>query len=155
MISFTFWRELVFVILLVGMASVDWKKRVIPDRLLVAAVFNRVAWAVVQNEISIRVPSTLLLSALVPLCLLFLVLALEEWKGCGVMGGGDIKLLFVMALYSDWYQLLLILLAASLLGLLVAFVFRKKGDEALPFAPFLAIGYILIKSGFLSSLFLL
>ena len=101
MISFTFWREFIFVVLLVGMAWVDWKKRVIPDWLLVAAVFNRVVWAVVQNEISIRVPSTLLLSALVPLCLLFLVLALVEWKGCSVMGGGDIKLLFVMALYSD------------------------------------------------------
>lgn len=147
--------------MLLVMAEVDWKRRVIPDGLLLAAVFNRCVWAVAQNEISLRTLFTMAASAATALCLLVLVLALEELKGRGVMGGGDVKLLFVMALYLDWYHLLLALLAACVSGLFAALIFRKKGGDVIPFGPFLAIGYILqvgyilVKSSFLSSWFLL
>jgi len=71
------------------------------------------------------------------------VLAAEKLAEREVMGGGDIKLLFVLALYLNWAALLLALLAGCVLGLLWAILARKKRGTALPFGPFLAAGALL------------
>ena len=60
------------------------------------------------------------LACIVPAALLALVLAGEWLTGRELMGGGDIKLLFTLALYLTWAQLLLTLLAGCLLGLVWA-----------------------------------
>ena len=73
--------------------------------------------------------------------LLALVLAMEKLLGREAMGGGDVKLLAVLALYLGWAELFLTLLAGCLLGLAWAAVRRKK--DAIPFGPFLAAGAVL------------
>ena len=77
----------------------------------------------------------------IPAVLLALVLALEKLWGREAMGGGDIKLLFVLALYLGWGQLLLALLAGCLLGLVWTVAARRQG--AIPLGPFLAAGALL------------
>ena len=66
---------------------------------------------------------------------------LAEWVvGRDVMGGGDLKLLFVLALYLSWAQLLLTLLTGCLIGLVWAAATGGGRKDALAFGPFLAVG---------------
>ena len=78
-----------------------------------------------------------------PAALLALVLAGEWLTGRELMGGGDIKLLFTLALYLTWAQLLLTLLAGCLLGLVWAALSGRPQAAAVPFGPFLAAGAVL------------
>lgn len=128
--------------LLLAVSLADGAKRVIPDRLLLALAAGRLLWLPVLGP---AVPALLeaAKAAAVPAALLALVLAAEKLSGREVMGGGDIKLLFVLALWLTWAELLLTLLAGCLLGLLWAALTGRKQGAALPFGPFLAAGALL------------
>jgi len=128
--------------LLLAVSLTDGAKRVIPDRLLLLLAVNRLLWLPVLGP---AVPALLeaAKAAAVPAALLALVLAAEKLLDREVMGGGDIKLLFALALYLSWAALLLALLEGCLLGLLWAVLARKKRGAALSFGPFLAAGALL------------
>ena len=133
---------LVFAVLLLALSLTDTAKRIIPDRLLLLLAANRAAWFFVLGQGG----GALLAAAracAVPAALLALVLVMEKALGREAMGGGDIKLLFALALYLGWAELLLALLAACLLGLSRAALAGGKRGTAMPFGPFLAAGAIL------------
>ena len=134
------WLALAAVLL--ALSLIDQAKRIIPDWLLIVAAANRVLGFFVLGQGKGEALSALTACA-VPAVLLILVLLLEKLLGREAMGGGDIKLLFVLALYFNWAQLLLTLLAACLLGLLWAALTGGKKGTAMPFGPFLAAGCIL------------
>mgnify|MGYP002800030847 FL=1 len=69
--------------------------------------------------------------------LLLLFAAIISKDGTGI-GGGDIKLPAVQGYVYGPYRLAGILLTASLLASLAAFLFRKQ--KSIPFVPFLAAG---------------
>lgn len=125
--------------LLLCLSLADGAKRVLPGRLLLALAANRLVWFFVLKE-DFEAVLEALLACLVPLALLALVLLAERLMGREVMGGGDIKLLFVLALYLSWAQLLLTLLAGCLAGLVWAALAGRKRGTAVPFGPFLAAG---------------
>lgn len=125
--------------LLLSLSLTDGAKRIIPDQLLLALAANRLIWFFVLREEFSSV-FDILRACLVPLALLGLVLLAEKVLGREVMGGGDIKLMFVLALYLSWAQLLLTLLAGCLTGLIWAALAGQGRGKALPFGPFLAIG---------------
>ncbi len=126
--------------LLLAVSLRDWADRTIPDGLLAALAANRAVWLLVLREPLGEALTRIALACAVPAALLALVLVLEKLQDREVMGGGDIKLLFALALYLDWAQMLLGLLAACLLGLLGAALADKKRGAAVPFGPFLSAG---------------
>ena len=69
--------------------------------------------------------------------LLLLFAAIISKDGTGI-GGGDIKLTAVLGYVYGPYRLAGILLTASLLASLAAFLFRKQ--KSIPVVPFLAAG---------------
>lgn len=125
--------------LLLTLSLTDGAKRIIPDPLLLALAANRLIWFFVRKE-EFSAVFGVFKACLVPLALLALVLLAEKVTGREVMGGGDIKLLFALALYLSWAQLLLTLLAGCLAGLLWAALAGQKRGAAVPFGPFLAAG---------------
>lgn len=125
--------------LLLCLSLTDGAKRLIPDGLLLALAANRLVWFFALKE-EFCVVFDIFKACLVPLALLALVLLAERLMGREVMGGGDLKLLFVLALYLGWAQMLLCLLAGCLLGLLWAVPAGRKRGAAVPFGPFLAAG---------------
>lgn len=128
--------------LLLALSLADCARRIIPDKLLLALAANRVVWFFVLGHGASQALDTLLACA-VPAALLALVLLWEKLAGREVMGGGDLKLLFALALYLTWPQLLLTLLSGCLLGLLWAAAAGHKRADVLPFGPFLASGALL------------
>ena len=131
----------IFAGLLLALSLADAARRILPDRLLLALGINRLAWFLLLREPVWETGRAVLLSAVIPAVLLGLVLLAEKLLKREVMGGGDIKLLFALALYLAWAELLLALLAGCLLGLAWAAVRGKK--DAIPFGPFLAAGAVL------------
>lgn len=127
--------------LLLALSLTDVAKRLIPDRLLIAAAANRAVWFFILGQEPWPTVKGMLFSLIVPAALLAVVLIAEKVLGREAMGGGDIKLLLVLALYLSWPELVLTLLAACLLGILGAAAVRKGG--AIPFGPFLAAAAVL------------
>lgn len=133
---------LVFAALLLALSLTDAFRRIIPDKLLLLLFANRVFWFFVLGE-GIVAARAAFFSCLIPAALLAFTLFWEKQAGREVVGGGDVKLLFVLALYLDWAALLLELLAGCLLGLAYAFLTRKGRGQTMPFGPFLAAGAVL------------
>ena len=131
----------IFAALLLALSLTDAAKRIIPDKLLLALAVNRLCWFFAVEADYAAAGLEILKACAIPAVLLALVLALEKLSGREMMGGGDVKLLFALALYLTWAQLLLTLLAGCLLGLVWAGLSRKRGPLA--FGPFLAAGALL------------
>ena len=133
---------LVWAGLLLAVSLRDAAEQIIPDSLLLALAANRLLWLVLLRERPAEAVPEILAACAVPAVLLALVLAAEKLLGREVMGGGDLKLLFSLALYMSWAELLLGLLLACLLGLLWAALAGRRRDAAVPFGPFLAAGAV-------------
>lgn len=128
--------------LLLALSLTDIQKKIIPDRLLLAIAANRVFWVLLLGQDAMAAGKAFLLSALVSfLPLLALVLLMDKFLQKETMGGGDLKLLLVMALYLNWMEIWLALLLASLLGIIWFICGRRRG--AVAFGPFLAAGCLL------------
>ena len=134
---------IVWAAVLLALSLTDAARRIIPDRLLVVLAVNRVVWFFILREGPDAVWEALR-ALIVPVVLLALVLLAEKLLGREVMGGGDIKLLFALALYLSWAQLLLTLLAGCAVGLVFAALARVRHGTAMPFGPFLAAGAVVV-----------
>ena len=134
---------LIWAAALLALSLTDAAKRIIPDRLLLVLAVNRVIWFLVLRE-DLGAALDILKACAVPAALLALVLLAEKLLGREVMGGGDIKLLFALALYLSWAQLLLTLLAGCIAGLVFAALARQRRGTAMPFGPFLAAGALVV-----------
>ena len=89
---------LVFAVLLLCISFADWHKRIIPDWTLVALSVNRIIWVLVLDRELRRFMLDTLAAWSVPAALLVLVLLAEWVVGRDVVGGGELKLVFVLAL---------------------------------------------------------
>ena len=131
---------LIFAALLLALSLADAHRRVLPGRLLAALAVNRAVWLFLLREDLTAAALSALTACAVPAGLLALVLLAEKLAGRELMGGGDIKLLFALALYLTWAQLLLALLAGCLAGLAWAALAGRRRGTAVAFGPFLAAG---------------
>ncbi len=135
---------LIFAALLLLLALIDCNQRMLPDSLLLALAVNRLLFWLVLGHVPGALLQMLLGACSVSVPLLLLVLLMDRVLGKETMGGGDIKLFFVLGLYFTWQQMLLVLLCACLLGIAGWFLARRTprtedGEEqAFPFGPYIA-----------------
>jgi len=128
---------LVFVSMLVAITLTDLERRIIPNKILIAAAVAAVAIVAVSD------PSSLPERALAAAAAggLLLAAALAYPRG---MGLGDVKLAATMGLFlgrSVGPAILVALLAGSLVGLAaIARHGTAARKQAIPFGPFLALG---------------
>lgn len=125
-----------------GFAVYDVKTRRVPDRALFVfcvyafwAPFLTYPGIFGGTEAAWAFGSSIMGAAAGFLLLLFAALISKERTG---IGGGDIKLAAILGYLYGPYRLAGILLTASLLASLAAFLFRKQ--KSIPFVPFLAAG---------------
>ena len=125
-----------------GFAIYDVKTRRVPDRALFVfcayafwAPFLRYRGISGGTEAAWAFGSSLMGAAAGFLLLLFAAIISKDGTG---IGGGDIKLTAVLGYVYGPYRLAGILLTASLLASLAAFLSREQ--KSIPFVPFLAAG---------------
>jgi prepilin signal peptidase PulO-like enzyme (type II secretory pathway) len=136
--------DLLFVAMLAVVTVTDLRRRLIPNRVLAAAV------AVGLPLLAVADPGALpeRLTAALVAGGAFLVLALVRPDGFGM---GDVKLIAVIGLFlgdAVLAAVLIALLAGSLVGLcLIARHGPAAGKSTIPFGPFLALGALLALLG--------
>lgn len=140
----------IFGFLLLVLSLVDLESFLIPNRFLALAAVNFTVFTCILSA----VPAKSLLGGLVgglalAVPMLLLVLLADHVLGRETMGGGDIKLLFVLGLYIGPARGLLLIILACVIGLLMTLVPAFKGRDAenpraVPFGPSLALAAWLV-----------
>lgn len=133
---------LVFVSCLFCLSLVDLDTQIIPDRFLVIPLIVRVAELLITRGFS---GLTALLPGLILAgSVLVLSLIMDKVLKKDTMGGGDIKLLFVIGTFLPLTQCLLMLVIACILGIVMASILLKVDSEtAFPFGPALSIAAVI------------
>jgi len=140
----------ILAVILLGLSLTDIDGGIIPDRFIIAGIVNFLVFTFVLSE---DILSSLLwgllngLSISVPL--LIVVLIADRVLKRESMGGGDIKLLFMLGLYFSWKYSLMAIIFACIIGLLFALVlniFRRNGETSgtIPFGPSICLAYWLV-----------
>ena len=139
--------SLLFGLCLLTIAVIDARHYVVPDRLSLPLVVAGLLVAIVEPRLD---PVAHLIGAAAG----FLFMQAVAWtyrrlRGRDGLGGGDAKLFAAAGAWVAWQGLPLVLLIASAGGLLAVLVLALSGrrlglGDALPFAPFLALGTWLV-----------
>lgn len=139
---------LIFAALLLLLSLIDLQERLLPDRILIAAAVNRLVFFFASGGAVSGILPMLAGALSVSLPMLLLALFMDRILGRDSMGGGDIKLLFVLGMYLDWMRMLLLLFAACILGIGAALAAGKKSAAAreagIPFGPCLAAAALFV-----------
>lgn len=132
--------------LLLLLACIDWDSHILPDRLLLVAGINRLVFVFLLGQPLSKTLLSMLIGGLsVSLPLLILSLVMDHVLQKESMGGGDIKLLFVLGLYLHWLEMLLLLFVGCVLALAWALRAKKNNTVAeIPFGPFLAVAWWIV-----------
>lgn len=146
--SFFYWFFIISSLIVIFVY--DLKHYIIPDKVVYLAIgisliyilfgFFSASWRI-ENLITLFNPfiAAFLASGF------FLAIVLIT-KGVG-MGGGDVKLAFLMGLVLSWPKILLALFLAftlgAICGIILMFLKKKSFKSEIPFGPFLVIGTLI------------
>ena len=131
--------------LLMGAAFADIEGYIIPDGFILAGVALRLVFILLSGHILSDLTAALIGGFAVALALLLVVLVMEKVLGREAMGGGDIKLIFMLGLFLGWQKNILCVLIACLLGIVTAVLTQKQREQnsedqrIFPWGPSLAI----------------
>ena len=124
---------LVFAGILLFLSLTDLDEFIIPNGCILAALGVRVVYMAASFALGTMTIDDILYyvaSAFgVGIALVIVVLIADKVFGRDSMGGGDLKLYFVAALYFGWQQSLLLVIISCIIGILVAFLAPKRADE--------------------------
>lgn len=138
--SVDFARFAILLCLLIVVALVDLETQIIPDRLIIAGIAVFLVFTLFQAD----KPGYLLWGIVggfsIALPLLLLVLLADKVLKRETMGGGDIKLIFMIGLFFDWKINLFHIILSCVAGLALAVVLVKaKPNTPFPFGPAICI----------------
>ena len=146
-ISLVSLRNLIFAYTLFALTLTDLYDYLIPDACILIAIINWLVFAFFCYENLVVAGFTLLTAILFAVCLLGIVLLFDKILGKESMGGGDIKLVFVCALYLGFFGTMFMLILACMIGLIFAVVtrYRKSNENGqFPFGPALALATMIM-----------
>jgi leader peptidase (prepilin peptidase)/N-methyltransferase len=125
------------------LSLVDLDSQIIPDGFLAVGALARLAFLVITNGFTGALLPAVWYSLWHGLVLGGAVLALslfmDKVLGRESMGGGDIKLLFVLGLYFDLPGCFFLVILACVLGIALAMTLGAKKDIPFPFGPALSL----------------
>lgn len=136
---------LLFAIVLLAVSLADLEGYVIPDQFIIAGVVIRLIFIFLSNDILGQIISSLIGGFAIAIPLLIVVLLAEKMMGREAMGGGDLKLIFLLGLYFGWKLNLLCLFFSCVFGIIFGLTSakaREKNEDAkvFPFGPAIAAG---------------
>jgi leader peptidase (prepilin peptidase)/N-methyltransferase len=122
-------------------SCIDLEVGLIPNRFVLIIFIWVLLWQLFYPGLS---PLSALLGFIVGAGLFFIIVLLSR----GGMGGGDVKLMAVLGLAAGWPDVLIVMVLAFVLGAVTGaglLISRKKTRrDALAFAPFLMLAFILV-----------
>lgn len=123
---------------------IDFKLKIIPNRLNLTIFEVGLVFTFAQGIININIAIDMLLGMIVGAGIfLFITLVGGLIAGKEAMGFGDVKLMGALGLFFGWRKIIILSLIAFLLGAIIGVILiicrRKKGNEYIPFGPFIVI----------------
>ena len=135
--------HLVFISCLFTLSLVDLDTQIIPDRFLIIPILFRAVELILTGGF-LGLLRGILPGLIVAGAVLLFSLIMDKVLKKDTMGGGDIKLLFVIGLFLTFPQMLLMVMIACVVGILMASVFMKVSpDTPFPFGPALSLAAVL------------
>lgn len=134
---------LVLASILLCISFADLEAYLIPDGLIIAGIACRVLFILLSGDVWTNALTSLIGGISVSLPVLLIVLVMEKILKKEAMGGGDIKLLFMIGIYFDWKLNLTALFFACFIGIALALCLKKRAAQngrQIPFGPALAAG---------------
>ena len=132
---------IVLLIHLLVIAVIDYKQHIIPDQLVMSLVIFKLGYDLIINQSFLIMLTNIGYTLLIAVPLLLLTVWIEKKAGKFQMGGGDIKLLFGIALFFTPVNTLLIMFIGSVIQL-ISLKYTKA--MMLPLAPALFISTLLV-----------
>ncbi len=138
--------QLILGSLLLLLALIDCTSHTLPDKLLLTAGVNRLVFLfLLQQPLKETCVHMVIGAFSVSLPLLVLSLVMDHLLQKETMGGGDIKLLFVLGLYRNWTEMVLLLFIGCVLALAWSFATGKgRSPKGIPFGPFLSAAWLIV-----------
>ena len=140
-VSFQALRFLLLASILITISLIDYDTGIIPDSLVIAGIVVFLALCPLPYpSLTLQAMVKGLVGGFsVSLPLLIIVLIADKLFKRETMGGGDIKLLFMIGLYFTWQLNILILILSCFAGIGFALATnRAKGGATIPFGPAIA-----------------
>lgn len=130
---------------LLALSITDLDSYMIPDRFIVFLIVWRTVFLVIsgiQGTLDVHRMADDLAGAFIPsVCVLILSLIMDHVLKKESMGGGDIKLLFALGLYTGLAGSVLLLIVSCVIGLIFVVVLKQ---EKIPFGPSISLGAVLV-----------
>lgn len=144
--SIEFLISITFISMLLIIIISDYQTMIIPDEvllvfgtLLIIELFfkGNGSWLAICNH---------LINGLLSFLIMFLLKKFGDFLfKKESMGGGDLKLMFVIGLVLDWKLSIIVIFLASFIGLPISlFVLFNKKTDIIPFGPFLSVSAIIL-----------
>jgi len=137
------WRLLELLLLssvLLCISFCDLQEYIIPDKLIICGIICRMVFILGSGDVWQQMLQSLLGGLTAALPLLLIALAAEKIMKREAMGGGDIKLMFMIGLFFPWQIDMLVLLLGCLIGTVFGLFWSKGFGKEFPFGPSLAAG---------------
>lgn len=144
------WNTVMWLIagtLFLALSLIDVAEQIIPDSLLMLLAFNRLLFLLLFHaSLWHEILSILTGTLIIPVAMLIMTLIMDKVMGKETMGGGDIKLIFVLGLYMDWKKMFFMIFISCILGLAwmaarkILYGDKETSDSAIAFGPFLCMG---------------
>ena len=132
-----------FVIMLIGVAVSDIKRRVIPNGFILMIGMLAVMAMIFQDNLTFTNRLIGFLCVSLPL----LMITMFVPNAFGSFGGGDIKLMAVSGFYLGVHLILLSfffgLIGGGLYGIILLLAKKKEKKEHIPLGPFLCLGMVI------------
>jgi leader peptidase (prepilin peptidase)/N-methyltransferase len=147
-IIFGFSCSLLIALLFISMILIiiisDYLYLIIPDEILI--IFGSLLWITIIISEGIKTGLLSLLEGFIAFSIMYLLKLLGDFMfKKESMGGGDIKLMFIIGMVIGYKMAIINIFLASIIGLPIAFiVMLKKKEHIIPFGPFLGIASIII-----------
>ena len=113
------------------LSLIDLESYIIPDVFVVLGILNRIILTIFQGNIQTNL-NDLAGAILISFGIYLIVSLMNFFTKQDCIGGGDIKLIFMICLYTGFYRAVLVLFLSSLLGLTTVLM---TGKRKIPFGP--------------------
>ena len=138
-LTFLALRNFLFLAVLFLLSLTDLEDMIIPDGCHIAAIIIWVAGLPFNFDGWKSVGFSVLALAVFGGGLLLISLLMDKILGRESLGGGDIKLVGVTALYLGFVGNLLMIIIACIAGLVFNSIAKRAGDKQFPFGPWIAL----------------
>lgn len=136
--------SLTFISLLIIITISDYNFMIIPDSILITFSILLALEICLINGVTALFQN--ICNGLIAFIIMFIIKKVGDYAfKKESMGGGDIKLMFIIGLILGYQNSILTIFLASLIGLPISLITLKKNPEhIIPFGPFLAAAAIII-----------